>query len=104
MNQRHVLIAAALATLWSGAGAADHAADSAQEREKCYGAPKGGRNEFASAIHGCSAKAKTAAKASEEWTWVAKGTCEKVGGKTAPPAKPLSSAPAPQRTGPGGDS
>jgi len=83
MNKRQALIAAALATVCAtqvGAVAA------AEEKEKCYGVAKSGQNDCASAAHSCAGQAKTD-NAADEWKYVAKGTCEKAGGKTTPPAK-----------------
>lgn len=93
MNKGAV-IAAALATVCA-AGAAGSASGQmsgpmggAADREKCFGVAKAGQNDCASSdgAHGCAAMAKTD-NAPTEWKWVAKGTCEKLGGKTTPPAK-----------------
>ena len=79
MNKRHVLLATALATVCvAGLGTA-HAAD---EKEKCYGIAKAGQNDCATGAHSCAGQAKVD-KSSAEWKYVAKGTCEKAGGKTA---------------------
>ncbi|NHZ63957.1 BufA1 family periplasmic bufferin-type metallophore [Massilia genomosp. 1] len=88
MNKRQALIAAALAgvcTVSSGMAAAHDAPMSKgdkADKEKCYGIAKAGQNDCASATgsHGC-AGASTVDKAPEEWKWVAKGSCEKAGGK-----------------------
>ncbi|TFW16485.1 BufA1 family periplasmic bufferin-type metallophore [Duganella callida] len=83
MNKRHALIAAALATVCAAqAGTAAAAA----EQEKCYGVAKAGQNDCATGGHSCSGQAKTD-NGADEWKMVAKGTCEKVGGKTTPPKK-----------------
>ena len=85
MNKQ-AMIAAALATVCA-AGAA-HAADKmtgGADKEKCYGAATAGQNDCAAA-DGCASQAKTD-NAPTEWKWVAKGSCEKLGGKTTPPAK-----------------
>ena len=80
MNQRHALIAAALATVCA-AGAAS-AADTASAQEKCFGVSKAGQNDCAAGngAHGCSGQA-TLDNDAVEWKYVAKGTCEKAGGK-----------------------
>jgi uncharacterized membrane protein len=85
MNQRHALIAAALATVCA-TGAAPAAA--AADTEKCYGTVKAGQNDCAAAdsSHSCSGQAKTD-NAPVEWKYVPKGTCEKTGGQTTPPTK-----------------
>ena len=64
----------------------------AQGTEKCYGIAKAGQNDCGTAGHSCAGKA-TRDNAPDEWKYVAKGTCEKLGGKTSPggegqPGKP----------------
>ena len=56
-----------------------------KEKEKCYGVAKAGQNDCGTAQHTCAGKAKKD-NAPEEWKYVAKGTCEKLGGKTKAPA------------------
>lgn len=63
-------------------GAAAQEAKSA--REKCYGVTKKGQNDCGTAQHTCAGKAKKD-QAPDDWKYVAKGTCERVGGKTNPP-------------------
>ncbi|MQA37807.1 BufA1 family periplasmic bufferin-type metallophore [Rugamonas aquatica] len=90
MNKRQALIAAALATVCAASvGTASAAtASAAAEKEKCFGIAKAGQNDCASAngSHSCAGQSKTDNGAAE-WKYVAKGTCEKAGGKTAAPAK-----------------
>ncbi|ELX13112.1 hypothetical protein Jab_1c17330 [Janthinobacterium sp. HH01] len=90
MNKRQALIAAALATVCAASvGTASAATASASaEKEKCFGIAKAGQNDCASAngSHSCAGQSKTDNGATE-WKYVAKGTCEKAGGKTAAPAK-----------------
>jgi uncharacterized membrane protein len=76
----------ALALLAAAAPPSDAAAD--KEKEKCFGIAKAGKNDCATAdgSHACSGLSKLD-KAPNEWKYVAKGSCEKEGGKTAPPAK-----------------
>lgn len=59
-----------------------HAAD--EPKEKCYGVAKAGKNDCASAngSHSCAGQAKKD-NDSNDWNFVAKGTCEKMGGKTS---------------------
>ena len=85
MNKRQALIAAALATVCV---AAVGTASAAEEKEKCFGIAKAGQNDCAAAngSHSCAGQSKTDNGAAE-WKYVAKGTCEKAGGKTAAPAK-----------------
>jgi uncharacterized membrane protein len=54
------------------------------EKEKCYGIAKAGQNDCGTAQHTCAGKAKRD-NAPDEWKYVPKGTCEKMGGKTRPP-------------------
>lgn len=63
-------------------------AAAAGDKEKCYGIAKAGKNDCADAngVHSCAGQAKSD-NAPSEWKYVAKGTCEKEGGKTTPPAK-----------------
>jgi uncharacterized membrane protein len=90
MNKRQALIAAALATVCAAAtttASANPSASAAAEKEKCFGIAKAGQNDCATASgsHSCSGQAKVD-KDMHEWKYVAKGTCEKAGGKLA--AKP----------------
>lgn len=50
--------------------------------EKCYGIAKAGQNDCGTAKHACAALSK-ADNDANEWKYVAKGTCEQAGGKTA---------------------
>lgn len=52
-----------------------------QPKEKCYGIAKAGQNDCGTARHSCAGKA-TRDNAAEEWKYVPKGTCDKMGGKT----------------------
>jgi uncharacterized membrane protein len=82
MNKRHALLATALATVCvAGLGTA-HAADNA-DKEKCFGVAKAGQNDCASTTgaHSCAGQAKKDMDPME-FKLVAKGTCEKMGGKT----------------------
>ena len=69
--------------LLSGANAAD-----SKEKEKCFGIAKAGTNDCAnlSGSHSCAGQSKNAG-APDEWNYVAKGTCAKLGGMTADEAK-----------------
>ncbi len=85
MNKRQALLAAAVASLVVANMPVAHAAG---DKEKCYGIAKAGKNDCAtgSGSHSCAGQAK-ADNQPDEWVYVAKGTCEKSGGKTAPPSK-----------------
>jgi uncharacterized membrane protein len=82
----HAAVASLLALgLAQPAAAAEDA--KAGDKEKCYGIAKAGQNDCGTAQHTCAGKGKKD-NAADEWKYVAKGTCEKAGGKTkAPPAK-----------------
>ena len=91
MNQR-LIASSALASvlalgLLSGASAAD---EKAAAKEKCFGIAKAGQNDCAnlSGSHSCAGQSKNA-MAPDEWNYVAKGTCEKIGGKSEAEAKAL---------------
>ncbi|HUH93338.1 MAG TPA: DUF2282 domain-containing protein [Casimicrobiaceae bacterium] len=53
-------------------------------KDKCYGIAKAGQNDCASGKHACAGQS-TVDKDPLSWKYVAKGTCEKMGGKLAPP-------------------
>jgi uncharacterized membrane protein len=83
MNKRHAMIAAALAAACSGNAAVAAGQDSMgakADQEKCYGVAKAGQNDCGTATHGCAGQAKVD-NDDKEWKYVAKGTCEKAGGK-----------------------
>ncbi|GAB3463600.1 hypothetical protein GCM10027321_26440 [Massilia terrae] len=83
MNKRHAMIAAALAGACAASTAFANGQDSMAgqaDQEKCYGVAKAGQNDCGTATHGCASQA-TADNDAKEWKYVAKGTCEKVGGK-----------------------
>ena len=58
-----------------------HAAD--EGKDKCFGIAKAGMNDCGTATHGCGGKS-TVDNEATEWKYVAKGTCEKVGGAATP--------------------
>ena len=53
--------------------------------EKCYGVAKAGQNDCGTAKHACAAMGTKVDGDPNEFKYVAKGTCEKMGGKTAAP-------------------
>jgi uncharacterized membrane protein len=64
-------------------------------KDKCYGVAKAGENDCASAAgtHSCAGHA-AASLDGQDWKYVAKGTCEKLGGQLKPfkgQGKPASS-------------
>jgi uncharacterized membrane protein len=56
-----------------------------KDSEKCYGIAKAGKNDCGTAKHACAGQGAKADNDPAEWKYVAKGTCEKVGGKTMAP-------------------
>lgn len=82
---RTLILAAALAALGTVSASA-YAAPA--NNEKCYGVAKAGQNDCANeqGTHSCAGQSKKDNDPTE-WKYVAKGTCTKVGGKTAPLAK-----------------
>lgn len=87
MTSRRTLIRSALAgVLAAGLGQAPDAnAQTETAKEKCYGVAKAGQNDCGTATHSCAGLAKKD-NAPDEWKYVAKGTCTKLGGKLKPPA------------------
>ena len=87
MNRRKMLQSALAGMV--AAGLAQEAAAQADkqhgEREKCYGIAKAGQNDCGTAGHTCAGKAKRDNQP-DEWKYVPKGTCEKMGGKKTPPS------------------
>ena len=73
------LLALGLATTAATAFAQDAAK---ADKEKCFGVAAAGKNECGTSKHACAGQSKVD-KDPTEWKYVAKGTCEKMGGKTA---------------------
>ena len=86
MNRRKML-QSAVAGMVAAALAREAAAQAEKpgEREKCYGIAKAGQNDCGTASHTCAGQAKRDNQP-DEWKYVPKGTCEKLGGKKSPPA------------------
>jgi uncharacterized membrane protein len=87
MNKQ-LIVTTALASLLGVALVPAQAADAAAAKEKCYGNVKAGQNDCATAngSHSCAGQAK-ADNDANDWKYVAKGTCEKLGGSTTAPPK-----------------
>ncbi len=86
MSSRNTLMNAAVAGVLALAAAQAHAqqaGDGKTPREKCYGIAKAGQNDCGTARHTCAGRATTD-NAPDDWKYVPKGTCEKVGGKPRP--------------------
>ncbi len=80
MKKSHLLIHSAIASLIAVSSVTATPAIAADGKEKCYGVAKKGQNDCGTAEHSCSAEAK-ADNLPHEWKYVAKGTCEQIGGK-----------------------
>ena len=80
-----LLLGAAIASLLAGTATGQtHPEKPTYKYEKCYGVAKAGQNDCGTATHTCAGKA-TRDNAPDEWKYVPRGTCEKMGGKTRPP-------------------
>ena len=81
MNKRFIASSTLASVLALALGQA-HAADAKPAQEKCFGVAKAGQNDCATATgsHSCAGQTKVD-KAADDWKYVAKGTCEKMGGK-----------------------
>jgi len=87
MNKRFIASSTLASVLALAVGQAQ-AADAKAPQEKCYGVAKAGANDCATAdgVHSCAGQSK-ADNDANDWKYVAAGTCDKLGGKTSPPAK-----------------
>jgi uncharacterized membrane protein len=90
MNQRFVASSALASVLALGLLSGAQAADDAKAKEKCFGIAKAGQNDCAnvSGTHSCAGQSKVD-NGADEWKYVAKGTCTKLGGKTADEVKTM---------------
>ena len=79
MNLKTIAIASAIGSLLA-LGATTASAEDAAAKEKCAGIAKAGQNDCGTPKHGCAGQAKTD-NAPDEWKFVPKGECEKMGGK-----------------------
>jgi uncharacterized membrane protein len=80
MNLKSIAIASAVGSLLA-LGSAAVSADEAP-KEKCLGVAEAGQNSCANKAHSCAGQAKVD-KGADEWKYVPKGECEKMGGKIA---------------------
>jgi uncharacterized membrane protein len=81
MNVKTLTIAAAVGSLLAvGAAQASDMGAPKGDKVKCYGIAKAGKNDCASASHGCAGAAKTDNDPAE-WKYAPKAECEKLGGK-----------------------
>ena len=88
MNHRLVASSALASVLAMGLLSAAQPQEGAKDKEKCYGVAKAGANDCAnlSGSHSCAGQNKNA-MAPDEWNYVAKGSCAKLGGMTLEEAK-----------------
>ena len=88
MNHSLVASAALASVLAMGLLDAAQAQDGPKDKENCFGIAKAGANDCAniSGTHSCAGQNKNA-MAIDEWNYVAKGTCAKMGGKSLEEAK-----------------
>jgi len=86
MNQRLIASSALASVLAMGLLSPAHADE--KSKEKCFGIAKAGQNDCAavSGVHSCAGQS-TVDNGPDEWKYVAKGTCAKLGGKTAAETK-----------------
>ena len=84
MNQKLIISSALAGLIALGAVGNAVAEDKPAAKEKCFGVAKAGKNDCASAsgTHSCAGHASVD-NAPDEWTYVAKGTCDKLGGQLA---------------------
>jgi uncharacterized membrane protein len=86
MTTRNKLINTAIAGVLALAAvpvAQAQSADSKAPKDKCYGVAKAGQNDCGTARHTCAGKAARD-NAPDEWKYVPKGTCQKIGGRLTP--------------------
>lgn len=87
MNHQATIQAALAGILALGlaASAAAQPVSQPKDTEKCYGVAKGGQNDCGTAKHACAGLGAKADKDPNEWKYVKKGECEKMGGKMMAP-------------------
>ena len=86
MNNQLFIRSALASVLALGALTAAHSAPVAVDpsKDKCFGIAKAGQNDCAAGKHACAGQS-TVDNDPMSWKYVAKGTCEKVGGKEMAP-------------------
>lgn len=82
MNLKNIAIASAVTSLLALGSATAVAGDGT--KEKCSGVADAGMNDCGTKDHSCAGQAKTD-KDPNEWKYVPKGECEKMGGKVVKP-------------------
>lgn len=86
MNLKTIAIASAVGSLLALGTTTVSAEDAKAAKEKCAGIVKAGENDCHTDKHGCGGQAKSD-NLPDEWKFVPKGECEKMGGKVLPPDK-----------------
>jgi len=88
MDKRILLQTALASVLTAGLITAANAGPAAPQptKDKCYGVAKAGANDCSSAVgtHSCAGQA-TKDNDPDDWKYVKKGTCEKMGGTLTAP-------------------
>ncbi|HEX4522251.1 MAG TPA: DUF2282 domain-containing protein [Casimicrobiaceae bacterium] len=85
MKQQSTIQAAIAGLLALGIATAASAQVPEQKgKDKCYGIAKAGQNDCAAGKHACAGQSSVD-NDPLSWKYVAKGTCEKIGGKTTAP-------------------
>jgi uncharacterized membrane protein len=89
MNHQKTIQAALAAVLALGLVSASTGAPVTPKpgQEKCYGIAKAGQNDCGTAKHACAGEGAKTDNHPDEWKYVAKGTCESMGGKMKPASK-----------------
>jgi len=92
MNRQFILTSAiaglvAMSAISNTVSAQDKAPAKKEAKEKCFGIAKKGMNDCGTAKHSCAGYAEKD-NLPDEWKFVAKGSCEKMGGKMKAAAKP----------------
>lgn len=83
MDKKQALITGALTSLIALGLSTGAMAEEKAAKEKCYGVAKAGKNDCAAAngSHSCAGQTKMDNDVND-WKYVAKGTCDKMGGST----------------------
>jgi uncharacterized membrane protein len=84
MDQKAVIRSALMGFIALCAADTTTAQTQSTPKEKCYGVSKAGQNECAAGKHSCAGTSRVDNDPTA-WKLVAKGTCEKLGGKLTPP-------------------
>jgi uncharacterized membrane protein len=83
MDQKTVIRSALMGLVALGVAGTTTAQAQSQPKEKCYGVSKAGQNECAAGKNSCAGSSRVDNDPTA-WKLVAKGTCEKLGGKLTP--------------------